>query len=109
VGGRKLAVAGGGYFRLLPLWLMKRGLAQAADQGRPAVLYFHPWEFDPQMPRMPLTLKNRVRTYVGLGSAARRLEGIMQQPAHWSTIADALDTFQEMATSIPPFSLNSHP
>ncbi len=109
MGPRKLAVAGGGYFRLLPLGLMRRGLAQAAAQGRPAVLYFHPWEFDPDMPRMPLPLLNRIRTYTGLKRATRRLERIMQEPAHWTPIVEQLDTLRQMAQNTPVFCLHSHP
>ena len=104
--GRNVAVAGGGYFRLLPLWFMKRGLNQAAAQGRPAVLYFHPWEFDPAMPRMPLSLTGRIRTYTGLKSSAARLERIIRQPARWSTIAGALDTLRRLADATGRFCLS---
>ena len=31
------------------------------------MLYFHPWEFDPDQPRLPLKALSRFRTYVGLG------------------------------------------
>ena len=104
--GRNVAVAGGGYFRLLPLWFMNRGLKQAALQGRPAVLYFHPWEFDPAMPRMPLSFTGRIRTYTGLKSAAARLERIMRQPAQWSTIADALPKLRAQADATGRFCLS---
>ncbi len=103
--GRKLAVAGGGYFRLLPLWLMRRGLAQAAAQGRLAVLYFHPWEFDPAMPRMKLSLKNRLRTYIGLKSAAQRLERIIRQSACWQPIGESLETLRKIASEQDIFCL----
>lgn len=103
--GGKLPVAGGGYFRLLPLWFMKRGLKQAAEQNRPSILYFHPWEFDPDMPRMPLSFTGRLRTYTGLKSALRNLESIMAMPGRWGTIADALDEFRSIAEQSEVFSL----
>lgn len=103
--GRKLAVAGGGYFRLLPLWFMKRGLSQARRDARPAVLYFHPWEFDPEMPKMPLSRAGKIRTYTGLKSAARKLDGIMSQPARWGAIADALPELRGMAEKQAVFTL----
>lgn len=106
---RRLAVAGGGYFRLMPLWVMRRGLDQAAAQGRPAVLYFHPWEFDPHMPRMPLPFLNRLRTYTGLRSAAKRLGQIMAQPARWLPLARAIAELSHMAASLPTFCLDPHP
>lgn len=105
VWGRQIAVAGGGYFRLLPLTFMKRGLEQAACETRPAILYFHPWEFDPDMPRMPLSRLGIIRTYTGLKSAAARLESIMRQPATWTTIAQSLPAFEAMASRTPPFAL----
>ena len=104
--GGKLPVAGGGYFRLLPLWFMKKGLAQAALQGRPAVLYFHPWEFDPEMPRMPLSFTGRLRTYRGLKSAAKNLDTIMSRPARWGAIADSLTELRTMADHSPGVDLS---
>lgn len=105
VAGRNLPVAGGGYFRLLPLWLMQRGLAQAAAQNRPAILYFHPWEFDPAAPRLPLSLIGRWRTYTGLKTAARKLDRIMSQPAQWSPICKILDHCRAQAQQHAPFYL----
>lgn len=105
VAGRQLAVAGGGYFRLLPLAFMSMGLRQAAAENRPAILYFHPWEFDPQIPNMPLPALSRIRTYTGLKSAAARLERIIARPGNWTTIADSLDTFTAQAQAKPPFTL----
>lgn len=104
--GGKLPVAGGGYFRLLPLWLMKQGLRQAAAQRRPAVLYFHPWEFDPGTPRMPLGWKGRLRTYTGLKSAARNLATILDQPARWVAMADLLEGARQSADAQPTFRLD---
>jgi polysaccharide deacetylase family protein (PEP-CTERM system associated) len=76
--GANVPVGGGGYFRLLPLWVLERALARAR-KGRPpvAVLYFHPWEFDPQQRRLPLTGLNRFRTYVGVGRSRARLRRLL--------------------------------
>jgi len=75
VAGLNLPVAGGGYFRLFPLAVMRAGLRQVARSAPPAVgmLYFHPWEFDPDQPRLPLGPLSRWRTYVGIGRTTRRL------------------------------------
>ena len=108
IGSRNLPVAGGGYFRLLPPALMHRGLAQAARRGRPAVLYFHPWEFDPGMPRLPLPLLGRVRTYTALKKTAARLDRVLSQPARWSPIADVLGELERAAGQRPVFDLNAH-
>jgi polysaccharide deacetylase family protein (PEP-CTERM system associated) len=81
VGGLNLPVAGGGYFRLFPLAVMRAGLRQAARTGLagPAVamLYFHPWEFDPGQPRLPLGRLARWRTYVGMRHTTRRLRALL--------------------------------
>jgi len=103
--GKNLAVAGGGYFRLLPLSLMKRGLRQAEAEGRPAILYFHPWEFDPDMPRMPLSTAGKLRTYTGLKSTVDKLEQIIKGYRGWRPICKYLGRLEAMAGSCGEFTL----
>ena len=69
--GQNLPVAGGGYFRLFPPFVMRAGLSQLARTTSPAVgmLYFHPWEFDPGQPKLPLKRLSKWRTYVGVGKS----------------------------------------
>ncbi len=80
VAGLNLPVAGGGYFRLFPLFMMRAGLRQAARSAPPRVgmLYFHPWEFDPTQPRLPLKRLARWRTYVGVGRTTARLGALLK-------------------------------
>jgi polysaccharide deacetylase family protein (PEP-CTERM system associated) len=76
-GGRNVPAAGGGYFRLLP-YVVSRSLVRLVrrQNGVPAVFYFHPWELDPDQPRMPnISVKTRFRHYVNLG----RFEGRLRQ------------------------------
>jgi hypothetical protein len=79
VGRLNLPVGGGGYFRLFPLAMLFQGLRQLGAAGGIAgrMLYFHPWEFDPDQPRLPLKGLGRFRTYVGIGRARTRLESLM--------------------------------
>lgn len=79
--GANLPVGGGGYFRLFPLAVMRRGLVQTLRRGQPpvAMLYFHPWEFDPDQERLPLSRLSRFRTYVGLSRSRRRLTTLLNQ------------------------------
>ncbi len=102
---RNLPVAGGGYFRVLPKSLMMRGLSQAAAHGRPGVLYFHPWEFDPDMPRMPLNMRGRLRTYTGLKSAEVRLEKVLRSFGGWATIGGQMNRFEDLAKKTGVFTL----
>jgi polysaccharide deacetylase family protein (PEP-CTERM system associated) len=77
--GTNLPVGGGGYFRLLPPGLLERALEQVRRGCRPAVamLYFHPWEFDPEQPRLPLRPLARFRTYVGIARGRHRLGALL--------------------------------
>lgn len=81
LGKARLAAGGGGYFRLYPLAVMKRAVAQTHRECDPpaAMLYFHPWEFDPEQPRLPLRRLSRFRTYVGIGRSRGRLATLMSR------------------------------
>ena len=77
--GWNLPVAGGGYFRLLPLRFMHGGLTRIADEPDAAgMLYFHPWEFDLDQPKLPLRMMSRWRTYVGVEKSERRLTALLK-------------------------------
>ncbi|MEO6800818.1 MAG: XrtA system polysaccharide deacetylase [Rhodanobacter sp.] len=78
--GRNWPCGGGGFFRLLPYAMFKRGLRRVnRRESRAGVFYFHPWEVDPQQPRVPgVTLKNRVRHYLNLTRTAPRLEQLVR-------------------------------
>ena len=87
--GRNWPCAGGGYFRLLPLayskWAIQRVICEDA---MPAVFYFHPWELDPDQPRVDgLPATSRFRHYVNLGRFESRLEAMLKQ-FRWSTMRD---------------------
>lgn len=78
--GFNLPVAGGGYFRLFPLKLLEAGVRQVRKlQPSAAMLYFHPWEFDPDQPRLPLGRLSRWRTYVGIKSSLKRLGRLLSR------------------------------
>jgi polysaccharide deacetylase family protein (PEP-CTERM system associated) len=72
--GHNLPVAGGGYFRLFPLFVMERGIRKMPESS---VLYFHPWEFDPSQPKLPLKRLSSFRTYVGIGRSRERLTQLL--------------------------------
>jgi hypothetical protein len=42
------------------------------------VFYFHPWEIDPDQPRMPAGVATRLRHYGGLAKTAGRLERLLR-------------------------------
>lgn len=73
--GRNWPASGGGYFRLLPYALSRSMLRHVNRVDRqPAVFYFHPWEIDPQQPRIDgIDAKTRIRHYLNIGRTERRL------------------------------------
>jgi polysaccharide deacetylase family protein (PEP-CTERM system associated) len=75
--GRSLPFSGGGYLRLLPLWLIRRGFDQLNAQGIPTVVYLHPRDFAPDCPRVPMPLKRRFKCYVGLDSTKGKLQALL--------------------------------
>ena len=76
---RNWPAGGGGYFRLLP-YLLSRWAIQRLNQEdrRPAIFYFHPWEIDPDQPRVAgLSLRSRFRHYINLGRTEPRLRRLL--------------------------------
>lgn len=71
LGRLRLPVCGGIYLRVLPLRLIRRGLAAAARRG-PVLLYLHPWELDADLPRLPLSRRERFVLYHNTGAAMQR-------------------------------------
>lgn len=72
-------IGGGGYFRLLPGPIMRAALALSRrdPEAGATMLYFHPWEFDPDQPRLPLKRMSGFRTYVGIRRSRGRLERLL--------------------------------
>jgi len=76
--GFRLPVAGGGYFRLLPYWLSRWGLASINRRElRPFIFYLHPWEIDPEQPRVAASRLSRFRHYTNLGKCEERLRRLL--------------------------------
>ncbi len=79
VAGRPLPWSGGGYFRLTPYALYRRGLARVAAGGQRAVFYLHPWEIDPAQPRVAgAGWRSRFRHYTNLHATAGRLDRLLR-------------------------------
>lgn len=70
---------GGGYFRLLPYRLSRWSIQRVnAIDRQPAMFYFHPWEVDPEQPRIAgLGMKTRFRHYLNLQRMAPRLRRLL--------------------------------
>ena len=71
---------GGGYFRLLPYAVSRWSIRRINARDRqPAIFYFHPWELDPEQPRITgVSAKTRFRHYVNLRRTAPRLACLLR-------------------------------
>ena len=77
--GANIPVGGGGYFRLLPLSVVRGAIGSAARLGRPAMIYLHPWELDPLQPALPMSRLNRLRHRFGLTRTERNLRKLLER------------------------------
>jgi polysaccharide deacetylase family protein (PEP-CTERM system associated) len=84
-----LPVTGGGYLRQLPLEYQKRCLQSLQQQGQTSLLYIHPWEFDPEQPRLQAPLGPRIRHYRGLSATAERMQNLLKF-LRFGTVTEAL-------------------
>jgi hypothetical protein len=79
--GLKIPAAGGFYLRFFPAFIIKGAIKKMNKTGYPAVLSFHPWELDPETPRLKLGLTKSFVTYHNLAATGEKL-------------ADLISTFQ---------------
>jgi polysaccharide deacetylase family protein (PEP-CTERM system associated) len=78
VGPVNLPVAGGGYFRILPYEWTRWGIGRVNTlERRPAIFYLHPWEIDPEQPRLRAGFLSRFRHYRNLGATEGRLRQLL--------------------------------
>jgi polysaccharide deacetylase family protein (PEP-CTERM system associated) len=82
-------VGGGGYLRLLPARYTVAGIRSINQRdGQPACIYFHPWELDPEQPRLARGLVSRLRTYTGVAGMERKIERLLEE-FRFSTLSAA--------------------
>ena len=73
-----LAAGGGGFFRVLPYVFSRWAIGQVNRERRPAVFYFHPWEIDPDQPRVAgAPLRSRIRHYTNLSKMEGKLSRLL--------------------------------
>lgn len=78
--GRIVAAGGGGFFRILPYAFSRWAIRQVNQQAtRPAVFYFHPWEIDPDQPRVAAApLRSKLRHYSRLATMRPKLARLLR-------------------------------
>jgi polysaccharide deacetylase family protein (PEP-CTERM system associated) len=78
VWGRNIPIAGGGFLRHLPYWYSRRMIGKLNEQGQPAVVYIHPWEIDPNPPRVEgLSILQKLRSYGSTSVLYWKLERLL--------------------------------
>ncbi|KZZ15488.1 polysaccharide deacetylase [Oleiphilus sp. HI0079] len=92
--GRRLPVAGGGYFRIYPYWFTRSMLKRASEEiDQPFIFYLHPWEVDPNQPRIPgASALSRFRHYTNLKRCMPRLETLIKD-FEFTTVQAVTDTY----------------
>lgn len=78
--GINVQIGGGGFFRFFPTsWIAHGILRENRRHKRPVIFYFHPWELDPDQPRVPMPPLDRFRHYVNLDRYKGKLESLLRR------------------------------
>ena len=110
LGPLNLPVAGGGYFRILPYGWTRWGIERVNRiERRPAVFYLHPWEIDPDQPRLGAGLLSRFRHYRNLHQTETRLRQLLSD-FRFDTMRAVLDAAPtwDAAEATPALALPYH-
>jgi len=77
--GLNWPIAGGAYLRFFPSWGLRLGIRRINQvEGQPAIIYLHPWELDPDQPRLNGPVKSRIRHYTNLGKTEVKLRRLLE-------------------------------
>lgn len=89
LGDKNFPCGGGGFFRFYPYALSKWAFNRINNQeSESAIFYFHPWEIDPEQPRIHgLSLKTRTRHYLNLNRVENRITRLLTD-FNWDTMAN---------------------
>ncbi|QLC21416.1 DUF3473 domain-containing protein [Parasphingopyxis sp. CP4] len=98
LGGRTIAAGGGGFFRLLPYRFSRWAIGQVnGENQRPAIFYFHPWEIDPEQPRVEnAPLRSKVRHYSRLSAMEGKLERLLGD-FQWGRVDRVVEMQRELS------------
>ena len=77
IGPKRVGFSGGGYLRLFPGWLIRRGFDALHRRGLPGVVYLHPRDIAPDSPVVPMSRSRHFKCYVGLATAADKLRMLL--------------------------------
>lgn len=84
-------IGGGFYLRTLPYSIVRSGIRKLNRQGRPAILYLHPWELDLGQQYKHVTPRERITHYHGRASLERKLRGLLSE-FKFTTLSTLMDS-----------------
>ncbi len=76
--GQNIPFSGGGYFRLLPYRFVKWAINKINLEGHPVNIYVHPWEFDPEQPKIKADFLDAFRHYVNISQNESKLKQLLR-------------------------------
>lgn len=99
--GMNIPVSGGGYFRLYPYWFTHAALKWVNRHDKmPVIFYLHPWEVDPEQPRIKGKLFSRFRHYNNLHKCYGRMERLLDD-FKFTTAHEVLADSNLMSNQVP--------
>jgi polysaccharide deacetylase family protein (PEP-CTERM system associated) len=98
LGSVRIPAAGGAYLRHFPYRLIRRAFQEHDQSGIPGTFYIHPWELDPDQPRLPVGWQTRMRHYSGLKRTLPRLEMLLAE-FRFTSVARCLRFQPSVATT----------
>jgi len=75
--GVTMPISGGAYFRIYPYQVTKQAIKAVNRSGKPVTFYLHPWELDPDHPRIDVPRRIALTHYFNLGATERRLKKLL--------------------------------
>ena len=87
---KRMCYSGGGYLRFLPESLIHQGVRAELAQGRPTVIYLHPRDFAPDVPRVRMPPHRAFKCYVGMATTEGKLRRLLSE-YRWDTCRAVLD------------------
>jgi polysaccharide deacetylase family protein (PEP-CTERM system associated) len=100
-----LPIGGGGYFRILPYQWTRWGINRLNErEGTPAIFYLHPWEIDPEQPRLRAPALGRFRHYFNLARTESRLRALIRDfrfGTMMTLLGDSLKPTAETTAPLP--------
>ena len=100
ISANNVPVGGGGYLRLLPYrfttWAIRR---INHKENQPAMVYLHPWEIDPDQPRIAAGLRSRFRHYQNLQTTETKLSHLLEEFT-WAPMSETLSNYESRIPSI---------